>query len=333
MKKRLAILVLLIVAGTAGGWYWLNRDVSVDTGILVLHGNVDIRQISLAFEESGRITALTAEEGDTVTAGQRLGTLDTRTLALQADQAEARVEQQRQALLELENGSRQEEVDQALARLAEAEADSRLAEIELSRARRLKETRSAAISQQGVDQAQSAADAAAARVEERQAALRLTVTGPRAEDIAGARAALAAAEADLALLRHRIARGRLLAPTDAVVRARLLEPGDMASPQVPAFTLALTRPKWIRVYVGETDLGKVRPGMAAEVTTDSHPDTPVPGTVGYIASVAEFTPKTVQTEELRTSLVYEVRVRVEDEAGALRLGQPATVRLSLDPAR
>jgi HlyD family secretion protein len=82
------------------------------------------------------------------------------------------------------------------------------------------------------------------------------------------------------------------------------------------------------VYVSETDLGKVKPGMQARVTTDSHPDQPISGTVGYISSVAEFTPKSVQTEELRTSLVYEVRVLVEDDANVLRLGQPATVRFA-----
>jgi HlyD family secretion protein len=129
------------------------------------------------------------------------------------------------------------------------------------------------------------------------------------------------------LLRHRIAQGELKAPADAVVRSRLLEPGDMATPQKPVYALALTRSKWVRVYVGEPDLGKVRPGQTARVTTDSRPDKPIVGKVGYISSVAEFTPKSVQTEELRTRLVYEARVRVDDTDDALRLGQPATVEL------
>ena len=151
--------------------------------------------------------------------------------------------------------------------------------------------------------------------------------------MAGAEAQLKAAQAQLALLRHQIAQGELQAPADAVVRSRLLEPGDMATPQRPVFALALTQPKWVRVYVGEPDLGKVRPGMAARVVTDTRPDRPVAGKVGYISSVAEFTPKTVQTEELRTSLVYEMRVLVEDPADALRLGQPATVHLDAGAAQ
>jgi HlyD family secretion protein len=98
------------------------------------------------------------------------------------------------------------------------------------------------------------------------------------------------------------------------------------------YALALTHPKWIRVYVNEPDLGKVKPGMDVRVITDSHPDRPVDGKVGYISSVAEFTPKAVQTEELRTKLVYEVRVIVEDKDDVLRLGQPATVTLGVKVA-
>ncbi|MGH8348840.1 MAG: HlyD family efflux transporter periplasmic adaptor subunit, partial [Pseudomonas sp.] len=151
--------------------------------------------------------------------------------------------------------------------------------------------------------------------------------GPRAEDVAGAQAQLQVSQAQLALLQHQIDLGTLTAPADAVVRSRLLEPGDMATPQRPVFALALTKPKWVRVYIGEADLGRIKPGISARVLTDSHPDQPIAGKVGYISSVAEFTPKAVQTEELRTNLVYEVRVLVDDGSDVLRLGQPATVYL------
>jgi HlyD family secretion protein len=96
------------------------------------------------------------------------------------------------------------------------------------------------------------------------------------------------------------------------------------------FSLAITDPKWVRAYVSEPDLGRVRPGMAASVAVDSFPERRFDGWVGFIAPVAEFTPKTVQTEELRTSLVYEVRVFVKDPSNDLRLGMPATVHLALD---
>src|SRR5262249_45448366 len=137
-----------------------------------------------------------------------------------------------------------------------------------------------------------------------------------------------AAEGQLALLRQQRADAQVVAPSNAVVRTRLLEPGEMSSPQKPVFTLAITDPKWVRAYVSEPDLGKVRPGMTASVTVDSFPDREFEGWVGFISPVAEFTPKAVQTEELRTSLVYEVRVFVKDPRDELRLGMPATVTLA-----
>src|SRR4029077_16770740 len=95
----------------------------------------------------------------------------------------------------------------------------------------------------------------------------------------------------------------------------------------PVYALAITDPKWVRAYIAEIDLGRIKQGMSASVTIDSYPDEPIPGRVGYISSVAEFTPKTVQTEELRTSLVYEVRVFVKDPSDQLHLGSPTTVHL------
>jgi HlyD family secretion protein len=163
-----------------------------------------------------------------------------------------------------------------------------------------------------------------------QKALALTIAGPRPEEVAEAEARLRAAEAQLALLQQQLADAQLVAPVHGTVRTRLMEPGEMASPQKPVFSLAVTDPKWVRAYVSEPDLGKVSPGMAASVMVDSFPQRRFEGWVGFISPIAEFTPKTVQTTELRTSLVYEVRVFVKDPEDALRLGMPATVSLSLN---
>jgi len=332
MKKAL-IVVLLAAAFAAGGWWWWTGRAASDPNTLVLHGNVDIRQVSLAFDGTGRIVELDAEEGDKVAAGQVVGRLDTRTLALQSSQAAAQVEVQKQTLLRLKNGARPEEIAEAEALLALAGATAARADGDYARARQLQAAASGAISAQSLDRARSDAEAARAQVEQARAALRLAEAGPRSEDIAAAAAQLAASEASLAVLRHQIDLGTLRAPVDAVVRSRLLEPGDMATPQRPVLALALTQPKWARVYVGEPDLGKIRPGMAAEILTDSGagggPGGARTGKVGYISSVAEFTPKAVQTDELRTSLVYEVRIIVEDRDDRLRLGQPVTARLSV----
>lgn len=323
--KRL-LVALVVIAAAASGWYWWNHRAAGEASELSLQGNVDIRQIALAFDGSGRIAELRVEEGDSVKAGQVVAVLDTSTLELQARQAKAQVEAMRQALLKLRNGARPEEIAQARAQLASAEASATLAEQSLDRTIRLQTSGTSSV--QALDQARAQAEAARASVAQSRAALQLTEAGARAEDIASAEAQLAGAEASLALLRHQIDRGQLKAPVDAVVRSRLREPGDMITSATAVFALALTEPKWVRVYVTEPDLGRIGPGMAAQILTDSAPGLPIAGTVGYISSVAEFTPKPVQTEELRTSLVYEVRVVVQDGSDALRLGQPVTVRIS-----
>lgn len=328
MKKPLIAALLVLALCIAAGFWWQGQARQGNKA-LVLHGNVDIRQVSLAFEGSGRVAELRAEEGDSVKAGAVVAVLDTTTLHLQADQAQAQIEVQQQTLQRLRNGSRPQEIAQARSHFAAAQADAQRAEQELARLQGIAaNTQGRGVSVQDMERAQSTLKVAQAQAASQQEALRLTELGPRKEEIGSAEAQLKAAQAQLALLRHQIALGELKAPADAVVRSRLLEPGDMATPQRPALALALAQPKWVRVYVSEAELGKVKPGMATRVSTDSHPDQPVVGKVGYISSVAEFTPKSVQTEELRTSLVYEVRVLVEDGDNRLRLGQPATVRFA-----
>lgn len=319
----------LLLLGIAGIAFTLTGcGEGENAGEIVLHGNVDVRQISLAFEQTGRIAELLAVEGTTVRKGEVVAKLDTLTLRLQAEQAEAQTEAQRQNLQRLRNGSRPEEIAQQRARLAAAEAEADRAENDLARLRNITNaTDGRGVSAQDLDRAAKEAVAARARAREQAETLRLTQRGPRAEDISAGEAQLEAARAQLALLRHQVAQGVLHAPANGVVRSRLLEPGDIASPQRPVYDIALLHPKWVRVYVNQPDLGRIKPGMAARVVSDSQPDQPIAGRIGYISSVAEFTPKSVETEELRTSLVYEVRVQVADKADRLRLGQPVTVRI------
>lgn len=342
MKKSRLLVALgaLALAGLAGGLFlasqtgWSSRNETVADGpkpALTLFGNVDIRQIALAFDGSGRVTAMQAEEGDRVRAGASLARIDTRRLVLQARQLEADIEAQRQAVLQLRNGARPEELEQARSRLAAAEAETERDRRDLSRLQDLwKRGSGSAVSRENLDHAASQLRVSRAQSDELRTALRLIELGPRPEEIAAAQAQLASLQARLAQLQLDIDRGELKAPTDAVVRSRLVEPGDMITSQRPVLTLALMQPKWVRVFVPEPDLGRISPGMAAEIVTDSHPGAPLAGKVGHISSVAEFTPKSVQTEALRTRLVYEVRIVVDDPEDRLRLGQPATVRLYRD---
>ncbi|HEX5500805.1 MAG TPA: efflux RND transporter periplasmic adaptor subunit, partial [Thermomicrobiales bacterium] len=185
-------------------------------------------------------------------------------------------------------------------------------------------------SQQQLDDAKGEYEAAAARTKAAQAALDLAVAGPRKEDIAEAKATFKRYEVELAQAKRDLKDAHLYAPGEGVIENRLLERGDMASPLKPVFTLALVDPIWIRAYVPEPQLGKLRPGMQAQVTTDSFPGKSYDGWIGFISPAAEFTPKPVETQDVRTQLVYEVRVFVRNPQGQLRLGMPATVTVSLD---
>lgn len=327
-RKLVGLIALLVIAALAALWWFTRSEHDPDT--LKLYGNVDIRQVSLAFDASERVQEMRVDEGDSVHAGEVLAVLDTRTTALQLAQAQAQVGVAEQALLSLRNGNRPEEIDQADARVRAAQAEAGRSAAQL---KRLEATAAATggsgVSQQDLDNARAQLTAAQAQLEAQRQSQKLAHIGPRKEDIARAEAQLKAAEAQRDLLQHQLDLAQLKAPQDAIVRARLLEPGDMASPSRPAYTLALVQPKWIRAYVDEPDLGRIRSGMSAQVTLDSAPDAPIGGTIGYISSVAEFTPKSVQTEELRTDLVYEIRVRVADPEDRLRLGMPATVRIDL----
>jgi HlyD family secretion protein len=331
MKKYL-FFIFLLAAAIGGSYWWLHRPRAAEREFS-LYGNIDLRQVQLAFNNNERIAAVLVQEGDRVRPGQVLARLDTRRLAPQVAQALAQAAAQRQVVERLHHGSRPEEIAQARANVASAQADADNAGRKFQRDQNLAETsRGGAVSRQEVDNSQTALAMADAKLSAMQKTLDLAVLGPRKEDIAEAEARLSANEAQLAFLRQQLADAELLAPSVAVVRTRLMEPGEIASPQRPVFSLAITNPKWVRAYLSEPELGKVRPGELAAIQVDSFPDHRFEGWIGFISPVAEFTPKTVQTEELRTSLVYEVRVFIKDPDDVLRLGMPATVYLANAPA-
>ena len=326
---KITVVMILVLAGVAAAsstWWFTDRG--EPTRDLVLYGNVDLRQVALAFNNSERIAAILMQEGDRVQRGQVLARLDSSRLEPQVAQAEAKVAVRRHAVERLRNGSRPEEIAQARANVASAKADATNARGQYERLETLAHNSAGrGVSQQDLDNAKAALDVAVAKLAVNQKVLDLAIIGARKEDIGQAEAELRADEAQLAFLRQELADVELVAPVDATVRTRLMEPGEMASPQRPVFSLAITDPKWVRAYVAEPDLGKLRTGMTASVVVDSFPDRRFEGWVGFISPVAEFTPKTVQTEELRTSLVYEVRVFVKDPSYQLHLGSPPTVYL------
>ncbi|MGH8256042.1 MAG: efflux RND transporter periplasmic adaptor subunit [Steroidobacteraceae bacterium] len=325
---RVALLLVVLAAIAAALWWTLGRRPAPTE--LTLYGNVDLRQVQLPFNDTERVAAVLVQEGDRVRKGQVLARLDTGRLAPQVAKAQAIVQMQQQVLLRLVHGNRPQEIDEAKANVAAALADAANAQAQYERMRLLAQNSGGrALSRQDLDAAKAASDSAEARLAVNQKALALEQLGPRREDIAQAQAQLRADQADLASAQQALDDAQLRAPLDSVVRSRLVEPGDIASPQQAAFTLAITDPKWVRAYVDEPDLGLVRAGMPATVTVDSFPGRRFSGWIGFISPVAEFTPKTVETTALRSSLVYELRVFVHDPNNELPLGIPATVQLSL----
>ena len=326
-KAKIIVRVAIVGLVAAGIWYAVERHEreACLTGPLSLYGNVELRQVSLPFNNSERIAEVLVDAGDHVTKGQVLAKLETGRITPLLTQAQAQADAQRQTLARMKNGSRPEEVALAKADLDSAEVVAADARKRFDRLQSL--SASSGVSKQDLDTAEAVYLEAAAKAVAVRKNYELVLAGPRSEDIAEAAAKLAALEAQISLLQKQLDDAVLTAPTDAVVRTRVMEPGEMASPQKAVFTLAVTSPKWVRTYVSEPQLGRIKPGMKAQVTCDSFPGKAISGTVSFIASVAEFTPKTLQTEELRTSLVYEVRILVDDPNDDLRLGMPVTVHI------
>jgi HlyD family secretion protein len=326
--KALPIVALILVAAAAVAWAdplgWRGRDGGTH---LTLYGNVDIRQVQLGFRVGGRIAEALVDEGDTVKAGQRLASLDTQPYQDQIRIAEAQAASARATLDKLVTGPRKAEIDQARANHEERVADQQNAELAYERSARLRP--SGTISEAVLDQAKATRDMAIARTRSSAEALRLLEEGTRPEDIAAARANLQASQSSLASAQTSLKDATLNAPADGVILSRVREPGAIVSPSDIVYVLSLANPVWVRAYIAEPNLGRIHTGMRVEVFTDSAPNKPYSGTIGFISPVAEFTPKSVETPELRTDLVYRLRVVIDQGSNGLRQGMPVTVRIPL----
>lgn len=326
-NKRMILLVIIFILLLGGGYWYLRQSKAADINEIKLSGNVDFREISLAFKESDRIAEVLVDAGDVIHKGDVLARLDTRELNLKIKKSEAELLAQENMVAELKNGTRLEDLRQAEAnyRAAQASADN-AAGVYARKAKIF--TSIEGISKQELDNARYEAEARAASAKSAAEALAKAKNGARPEEIASAVAKLTALQEELNRQNFILSQYELLAPADGVVSNRLLEPGDMASANLPVLKLSLLDKKWVRAYVSEKELGKIYEGQAAKIYIDSQSE-PIEGQIGYISSTAQFTPKNVESEELRTSLVYEIRVYVTDSDNILRLGMPATVKITL----
>ncbi|CAH2603785.1 HlyD_D23 family protein YbhG [Rhodovastum atsumiense] len=320
--KRLAVLLVALAVMAGVVWLVVQRAGSAPPPG-TLFGNVEIRQVDLAFNTEGRVVSMARREGEAVRLGEVVAELDDETYRSLRDLAVARRDAARANLGLLLAGTRIEQLDQARASVATAQAN--LAHAEAVFARQEELVRRDVSSRQAYDDARMALDAGRAQLDHAKAVLAEAVAGPRAGEIEAARATLRESEAAVALAAEALSRTRLKAPADGVVMTRVIEPGTVVLPSAPVYSMAISGEVWVRAFVPEPLLGRAAPGREVQVRTDG--GRVYAGRVGYLSPVAEFTPKTVETPELRTQLVYRLRIRITAPDDGLRQGMPVTISL------
>ncbi len=327
MKKPvvIALVGVIVLAALGGGWLWYQNQQHQP---LTLYGNVDIRTVNMSFRVGGRLATLAVDEGDKIRAGQTLGELDRAPYQNALLQAKANVSTA-QAKYDLTMaGYRAEEIAQAAAAVNQAQAAWQYAQNFYQRQQGLWKSRT--ISANDLENARSARDQAQASLKSAQDKLSQFRAGNRPQEIAQARAGLEQAQAQLAQAELDLQDTTLIAPSDGTLLTRAVEPGSMLNAGSTVLTLSLTRPVWVRAYVDERNLNQAQPGREILLYTDGRPDEPYHGKIGFISPTAEFTPKAVETPDLRTDLVYRMRIIVNDADDSLRQGMPVTLRFSGD---
>ncbi len=328
IKKIIVVLLLALLVSVGiyfGKQYQFKREQSAQRE-LILYGNVEIRRVNLGFRVEGRIENIHFEEGDLIPKGTVIATLDRKPYEDDLAVAIAREAQAQARLERLVNGSRPQEIEEARALLDEYKAALELAKADFGRGETLVEQN--VISASEFDNETSSQAIAQARVLRATHNLALLEEGSRKEDIAEAREQVAETQASRSRAQTALADTELIAPSDGILLTRVEETGAVVASGKTVLTLSLKDVLWVYVYISESDLGKIEPGMEVEIITDSSPNV-YKGQIGYISPEAEFTPKNVETPQIRTDLVYRVRIAANATDRFLRQGMPVTVRIPL----
>lgn len=294
---------------------------------LRLSGNIEVIQVEASFRVPGKVLERPVDEGQAVQAGQLLARLDARDLEQQVAMRQAEAATAKAALDALLAGSRQEEVAASKAALDQAQADLRRLEPDEARLRDLHQK--GILSLRDYEASRAALEAARGKVQQADQQHALVRKGARKEEIDQARARFDQAQQSLALARTQLGYATLLAPGPGVVLSKNVEPMEYVSPGTAVVTLADLGQVWLRAFVEETDLGRVKVGQKVLVTSDSFPGKRYEGRVAFIASEAEFTPKAVQTRKERTRLVYRIKIDIPNPAMELKPGMPADAEILL----
>jgi len=288
-------------------------------GAIEATGHVEAIEVRVSARVGGRLLKFDPIEGDRLAGGQLLAVVDSVDVVADRDRRAADLATARANLELLQAGSRHEDIAAGRASLARAQADLDGAERDLTRMDELLEN--GAVARQVRDDAATRRDIAAASVAESRASLKRLEAGARAEELSAGRARVAGAEADLAHAKQMVTDAVILAPRGGILSEKLVEAGEMISPGAPLAVLVDLESAWLNVYVPEPDLGRIRIGQPARVTTDDGQTRN--GTVSFIAPEAEFTPKNVQTRDERVKLVYRIKIALENKDEMFKPGMPA----------
>ncbi len=323
LKPLLLALILLLAV-----WLAISLLLKYEygaNGTLTLYGNVDIRQVNLAFRVGGRIEKMPLEEGDKVMPGNVIAVLDKKPYQDSVNLYKAQVDESSAQLAKMQSGYRDEEIAKEKANVAERKASYELQQKNLERSKFLYEKN--VISKQSYDEVVSRWGETKSALDSANEYLNLVSKGYREEDITAAKATLKAAEARLEQAKTSLEDTEIKSPSEGIILTRVMEPGSIVAAGQTVYTLSLTSPVWVRAYVNEPDLGKIYYGMPVKIYTDSAPGKPYNGHIGFISPEAEFTPKSVETPELRTSLVYRLRIIADNPDKGLLQGMPVTVKI------
>jgi len=321
MKKKIIILVLLVIAGTVAGIFYFKNHRTQDLNRIRVSGNIEITDVQVGFKIPGRVEERPVAEGQMIKAGQVVARLDDKDLKLEIAQRQAQVATAQSVLTELKAGSRPEEIAQAEAALQSAQADGDRARLEFQRQKRLYERE--VISTREFDLAKTGFEASEARIREAKEFSILVRKGPRQEKIDQARANLDQAKQALGLAQTRFQYATLLSPISGMVLSENVEPGEYVSPGTPIISAGDLSQVYLRAYINETDLGRVKVGQKVRITTDTFPGKNYEGKISFIAPQAEFTPKNIQTQKERVKLVYRIKVEIPNPNMELKPGMPA----------
>ncbi len=327
MKKRVIPVILLAVVVIGLIIYLLTRNQQENDHFIKVSGNIEATEVDVGFKISGRIVNRPFEEGDWVEKGQILGRLDDEDLRNRVEVARATLVSARARLDKLLAGSRPEEIRQAEAALQQAQFDMDNKQLTYDRMKMLHEKQ--VIAKESYDNAETAFKVAKAGLDRAKENYQLVREGPRKEDIDDARAQVEQARASLNLAETQLGYSVLHSPLSGVILVKSGEIGEVVNPGTPILTIADIEKVWMKAYIPETDLGKVKWGQRAIVTTDLHPRKEYKGTLSFISSQAEFTPKNIQTEKERVTLVYRIKVDLQNPDRELKPGMPADGKILL----